>query len=97
MEYEIAKSYEFLNWFNEQTPKDKAQIEKRVKMIRDGGFFGLCKNLDDGVWELKWTDGKRVYYCYFPKEKILLLLGGNKNGQDKDIKKAKKIYRENTY
>jgi hypothetical protein len=32
----------------------------------------------------------------FPKKNILLLLGGNKNGQEKDIKKAKIIFVKNT-
>jgi hypothetical protein len=36
-----------------------------------------------------------VYYAYIPEKKILLLLGGNKNGQDKDIRQAKKILRAN--
>lgn len=31
---------------------------------------------------------------YLPQMKILLLLGGNKNGQDKDIQEAKKILRK---
>lgn len=44
------------------------------------------------IWELKWVGGRRIYYAYLPAQKILLLLGGNKNGQDKDIKQAKKIY-----
>jgi hypothetical protein len=32
---------------------------------------------------------------YIPEKKILLLLGGNKNGQDKDIRQPKKILRAN--
>jgi len=42
--------------------------------------------------ELKWKNGRRVYYADIPEKKILLLLGGNKNGQDKDIRQAKKIF-----
>ena len=94
MEYEIAITEEYLEWLLKQPQKAQGQIEKRLAMIRLDGFFGLCKDLDDGVWELKWIDGRRVYYAYIPKEKILLLLGGNKNGHDKDIKKAKKIFKE---
>ena len=39
----------------------------------------------------KWGIGRRVYYALIPEKNIILLLGGNKNGQDKDIAKAKKI------
>lgn len=41
-------------------------------------------------------DGRRVYYVYLQDEEILLLLGGNKNGQSYDINQAKKILREHT-
>jgi hypothetical protein len=41
---------------------------------------------------LRWKEGRRIYYAYIPEKKILLLLGGNKNGQDKDVSKAKAIY-----
>ena len=34
----------------------------------------------------------RLYYAEIPEKEILLLLGGNKNGQDKDIRQAKKIF-----
>jgi putative component of toxin-antitoxin plasmid stabilization module len=36
-------------------------------------------------------NGRVIYYVYFEEENILLLLGGNKNGQDKDINRARKI------
>jgi putative component of toxin-antitoxin plasmid stabilization module len=32
-----------------------------------------------------------------PVSQVLLLLGGNKNGQTKDIKQAEKIYKEWVY
>jgi hypothetical protein len=32
----------------------------------------------------------KILLSYIPEKKILLLLGGNKNGQSKDISKAKK-------
>ncbi|MGB7127846.1 MAG: type II toxin-antitoxin system RelE/ParE family toxin [Candidatus Rhabdochlamydia sp.] len=69
-------------------------------MIKYDGYFGDHKSisyyekseLKDKVWELRWKDGRRIYYAYIPEKKILLLLGGNKNGQNKDVSKAKTIY-----
>ncbi len=52
--------------------------------------------LKDKIWELKFNDGRRIYYAYIPEKNILLLLGGNKNGQEKDINKAKKLFIEKT-
>lgn len=42
--------------------------------------------------ELRWKNGRRVYYAEIPEKQIILLLGGNKNGQDKDIRRAKRIF-----
>lgn len=46
------------------------------------------------VWELRWKNGRRVYFAHIPEKKVLLLLGGNKNGQDKDIRKAKSLLKK---
>ena len=56
--------------------------------------FGHHKRLfNDGIWELKFNDGRRIYYALVMEQyKVILLLGGNKNGQDKDINKASALY-----
>jgi putative addiction module killer protein len=89
--YTILNTPEYDEWLAEQTAKTQTQILLRLSHIQDDGHFGEHKNLSDNVWELKWKNGRRIYYAYIPEMKILLLLGGNKNGQDKDIRKAKKI------
>lgn len=76
------------------------QINKRLSLIKYEGYFGDHKSvsyyekggLKDKIWELRWKDGRRIYYAYIPETQILLLLGGNKNGQAKDVSKAKAIY-----
>lgn len=60
-------------------------------MIEEEGHFGHHKFLRNELWELKFNDGRRIYYTYVPESKVILLLGGNKNGQSKDIQKATKI------
>lgn len=74
--------------------KSKFQIDDRLLRIVQNGHFGVHKDLTEGISELKWDNGRRVYYAFLSAENILLLLGGNKNGQDKDIKKAKKIFKK---
>jgi len=46
------------------------------------------------LWELNFNDGRRIYYTIIPEKNLILLLGGNKNGQKKDIQKARKIIAE---
>lgn len=95
-EYTIYNTPEYDEWLEEQSAKCQVQIRVRVSHIQDDGYFGDHKDVNDNVWELKWKNGRRVYYAYIPEKKILLLLGGNKNGQDKDIRQAKKILSKHT-
>ncbi len=98
--YRVSKSFEFAEWLNDQPEFVQVQILKRTMSIELYGHFGDHKSVSDYetgyvknlVWELRWGDGKRVYYAYIPEQRILLLLGGNKNGQDKDVAKAKNIF-----
>lgn len=97
--YQILRSPEFRDWFGEQTEKARVQIDDRLSKIQDEGYFGNHKSVsnDDEVWELKWKNGRSVYFAYFPEKKILVLIGGNKNGQDKDIHKAKSLFKKYTF
>jgi putative addiction module killer protein len=85
----------FKEWLNSQTHKSRSQIRSRLLKIEDEGYFGTNKFLDRfGIWELKFNDGRRIYYALIPDSKIIVLYGGNKNGQEKDIKKATSILRK---
>lgn len=90
-EYTIFNAREYDEWLEEQPAKSQVQIRERISKIRDNGYFGDHKDVENDVWELRWKNGRRIYYAYIPEKNILLLLGGNKNGQDKDIRQAKKI------
>lgn len=91
--YTIYNTRQYDEWFGEQPAKSQVQILDRISRIQDEGHFGDHKDVGGDVWELKWTNGRRIYYAYIPDKKILLILGGNKNGQSKDIRQAKKILR----
>lgn len=98
--YRILQTEEFEKWKNKETERSQYQIDMRLAKLRLDGHFGTKNNvsynekgdLKDCVWELKFNDGRRIYYACFPEKNILLLLGGNKNGQTKDITKAKGLY-----
>ena len=93
--WKIYTTPEFDKWFSNQTEKEKQQLRGRVSKIELQGHFGEHKTVseDKTIWELKWKNGRRVYYAYIQEMQILLLLGGNKNGQTKDIREAKKIFK----
>lgn len=64
-------------------------------LIAKDGYFGNHKYLDEeDLWELKFNDGRRIYYVIIDETEVVLLYGGNKNGQSKDIKKASNILRK---
>lgn len=96
MKYRVLRTDEFNEWLSSEAPKSQAQIESRIMHIQYDGHFGIINDVGNDVLELKWKDGRRIYYVHLFKENILLLLGGNKNGQSYDINKAKKILRKYT-
>lgn len=96
MQYKVHKTTEFDDWLAGENLKSQVQIEKRISNIETDGHFGTINDVGDDVWELKWRNGRRVYYAYLSDPNILLLLGGNKNGQSRDIAKAQKILKEYT-
>lgn len=85
----ILKTFEFLHWLKKQPPKTLAIITSRLDMLAIG-HLGDHKKFD-GLIELRWKNGTRIYCFKSNKTLVVALVGGNKNGQDRDIKKAKKI------
>ncbi len=88
---------EWLDSLKDKTTK--ARILERLKRL-SSGHFGDCKRLDTRLGELrfKFGSGYRVYYSEIDDQLILLLCGGDKSTQTKDIETAKtylKIYQEN--
>ena len=66
-----------------------------MERIRKGNF-GDYKSLGDNVAELCITKGPgyRVYYTIKEDEIIILLVGGDKSSQQKDIQTAKSMAKE---
>ena len=72
-----------------------ARIRIRLNRIRLGNF-GVVRTLGDGVSELKIDHGPgyRVYYAMSGKTVVLLLVGGDKSAQRKDIVTAKRYWKD---
>ena len=81
----------FTEWLLNLRDRDAhARISARLNRVKLGNF-GIIKALGDGVIELKidYGPGYRVYYAMNGKTIVLLLIGGDKATQTKDIKVAK--------
>lgn len=59
---------------------------QRIKL----GNFGDCKPLSEGLWEFRihHKAGFRIYYARVGRRLILIVGGGDKSSQQKDIKSA---------
>ena len=71
------------------------KIVMRTDRLADGNF-GDCKPLREGVWDLRidYGPGYRVYYAAVGKTCVLLLCGGDKRKQSRDIKRAVEYLRD---
>lgn len=99
--YSLKKTSEFDKWLKKlKDKKAKAKILIRLQRIESQGNFGDCKALGEGVSELRvhYAKGYRVYFKEYGSKIILLLIGGDKSSQTRDIEKAKQLwerYRQN--
>lgn len=86
----FQKSEEFEAWL--ATLKDKVGRARIVLRIRSAehGNFGDCESVGEGVSEMRihFGPGYRIYYTRRGDVSYLLLLGGDKSSQKRDIKRA---------
>ena len=88
----VLRTAAFSEWYQDLDGRTQLLIDARIERIVSEGHFGTVRRFE-GITELKWTSGLRVYSAErYPN--VILLLGGNKNGQDKDIRKAKRLLGE---
>ncbi len=83
-------------WLNKI--KDEQTIGKILARLDrlEFGNIGDCKSLKDGIYELRihYGAGIRIYYSKIKNKVLLLLCGGTKGSQTKDIKKAKEFLQD---
>lgn len=90
----LEKTSEFVNWLENLQIKTRALVESRLFRIEEYEHFGIVRNLGNSLAELKWANGLRVYFSTRIDQEgniVILLLGGIKNAQEKDIQQARKI------
>jgi len=90
---QIRRTEEFAKWLRDlKDMRGRAKIFDRLDRLADGNP-GNARSVDEGVVELKidYGPGYRVYYVQRGELFILLLCGGDKSTQAKDIQRAKAL------
>ncbi len=86
----------FTEWFESIRDKNTQQkIDKRLARLEHGNF-GDCQSVGEGVFELRlhFGSGYRIYFGQIENTLVLLLCGGDKASQARDIERAKIYWRE---
>jgi putative addiction module killer protein len=95
--YSVEKTDEFDKWLKKlKDNRAKAKILFRIQRIEEHGNFGDCEPVGQGLSELRIHYGKgyRVYLKDVDGRIVLLINGGDKSSQQKDIIKARELWEE---
>ena len=85
----------FIEWMDSLDKTTKARVQSRLTRLLENNF-GDHKKIDNEISELrlKFGSGYRIYYTEVDNIIVLLINGGDKSTQSKDIEKAKSILQE---
>lgn len=94
--YRIIETEQFFEWLislKDRTTRARLQLRLRKASI---GNLGDHKSVGDNVWEMRevFGPGWRMYYILHESTVIMMLGGGRKSSQNKDIQLAKALAQE---
>lgn len=92
----VRQTATFLKWENAlRDQKARTIIAARIDRLANG-LAGDAKAVGEGVMELRvhYGPGYRIYFILQGGEIIVLLCGGDKAGQSRDIETAKRLVKE---
>lgn len=90
----INTTAKFLVWIDGlKDQKGRARILSRV-VAAESGNFGDCGPVGEGISEMRihYGPGYRVYYAQEGTNVYLLIAGGDKGSQKRDIRQAKALW-----
>lgn len=93
-EYQTSgENIPFREWLQSLDKWVRTVIRARLERLRNGNL-GDSKSVGDGVFELRCDcgPGYRIYFANAAKEMVILLIGGSKGSQRRDIELAKKYW-----
>ncbi len=92
----IHETNTFTSWLKKLRDRQgKIRIMARIRSATYGNF-GDCKSVGDGVSEMRvnYGPGYRIYFAREEAHIYLLILAGDKDSQERDIRRAKAIWKE---
>ena len=89
----VENKVPYLEWYNSLDRSLKLIVDKRLSKV-ERGLYGNNKRLSEELYELKFDNGLRIYYTEKENMIVILLTGGNKSKQSKDIEIATKYLNE---
>jgi putative addiction module killer protein len=93
---EVRQTTVYAEWFADLRDRQaKTRIDIRIRRLSLGNP-GDVKPVGEGVSELRipYGPGYRVYFVQRGEVLVVLLAGGNKSTQDRDIRTAKELARD---
>ena len=86
----------FREWIKKLDSSSRSRIRVLIDRAAAGGSRKNIKSLGDGIFEIKakFGPGYRIYFCEMDRVIILLLLGGDKSTQERDVQQAKEYRRK---
>jgi putative addiction module killer protein len=90
---EVKKLQEFSDWLSSiKDSKTRMRLSRRIEKVSQGNL-GDHKSVGDGVTELRedFGPGWRMYLVNRNGTLVVMLGGGDKSSQDRDIKAAKAL------
>jgi putative addiction module killer protein len=94
--YDIETTEEFDTWLRSiRDNKTQKIIVKRIRSL-SFGLPGETRSLANGLFEIKihYGSGFRLYFVNKNTKTIILLCGGDKSTQKRDIKRARELAKE---
>ena len=94
--FEVRRTERFIQWVDGLSdPRAVAKIAARAERLASGNF-GDVQPVGEGVSELRihYGPGYRVYFVQRGAVVVILLCGGDKSSQARDIKSAKAMAKE---
>lgn len=86
----------FTEWLKSiRDQKIRTRIQARLDRLVDGNF-GDCEPVGEGISEIRlhFGEGYRIYFGEVENIIVLLLCGGDKSSQKRDIERAKTYWQE---
>jgi putative addiction module killer protein len=87
---------EWLRNLRQENKRGAMAVDRLIsKLAKAGREFGLpgCKFIGEGLYELRDTTkgpGYRVYFTWVGSQLVVLLVGGDKSSQERDIETARR-------